>query len=30
LDRKPFVVATGAPSDAKLTMFYVDVRYVLP
>jgi hypothetical protein len=30
LDRKPFVVATGAPSDAKLTMFFVDVRYVLP
>jgi hypothetical protein len=30
LDRKPFVVATGAPSDAHLGMFYVDVRYVLP
>jgi hypothetical protein len=30
LDRKPWVVATGAPSNAHLTMFYVDVRYVLP
>jgi hypothetical protein len=30
LDRKPWFVASGAPSDAHLVMFYVDVRYVLP
>jgi hypothetical protein len=30
LDRKPWFVATGTPSDAHLLMFYVDVRYVLP
>jgi hypothetical protein len=30
LDRKPWVVVSGTPSDAHLVMFYVDVRYVLP
>jgi hypothetical protein len=30
LDRKPWFVATGTPSDAHLVMFFVDVRYVLP
>jgi hypothetical protein len=30
LDRKPWFVATGAPSDAHVGMFFFDVRYTLP
>ncbi|HSY19266.1 MAG TPA: hypothetical protein VK815_13065 [Candidatus Acidoferrales bacterium] len=30
LDRKPWVVNPGTPSDAHLLQFFVDVRYVLP
>jgi hypothetical protein len=30
LDRKPWYVAAGTPSDAHVLMFFVDVRYVLP
>jgi hypothetical protein len=30
LKRTPFSVPAGAPSDAKLNMVYVNVRYVLP
>ncbi len=30
VDRKPWFVATGAPSEAKATMVFLDVRYVLP
>jgi hypothetical protein len=30
LDRKPWFVAAGTPSDAHLLMFFMDVRYVLP
>ncbi|MGA3006448.1 MAG: hypothetical protein ABSE59_01025 [Opitutaceae bacterium] len=30
LDRKPWVLVSGTPSDTHLVMFYVDVRYVLP
>jgi hypothetical protein len=30
LDREPFYVAAGAPSDAHSTMVFFDLRYVLP
>jgi hypothetical protein len=30
LNREPWVVATGNPKDAHLSMGYVDLRYVLP
>ena len=30
VDRKPWYVAPGTPSDAKATMVFVDLRYVLP
>jgi hypothetical protein len=30
VDRKPWFVAAGTPSDAHLGMFYFDVRYDLP
>lgn len=30
LDREPFYVAPGTPSDAHLTMFFFDLRYDLP
>lgn len=30
LKRTPFSVPTGTPSDAKLNMFYLNVRYILP
>ena len=30
INREPWVVATGAPKDAHLSMGYVDLRYVLP
>lgn len=30
VQRTPFVVPAGTPSSARLNMFYVDVRYILP
>jgi hypothetical protein len=30
LDRTPWFVAAGTPSKAKMTMFYLDLRYDLP
>ena len=30
LDRKPWFVAAGAPNQAKATMVFLDLRYVLP
>jgi hypothetical protein len=30
VDRKPWFVATGAPSEAKAAMVFIDLRYVLP
>lgn len=30
LDREPWYVASGSPSKAENTLFYFDVRYVLP
>jgi hypothetical protein len=30
LKRTPFSVPTGTPTDAKMNMVYVNVRYLLP
>jgi hypothetical protein len=30
LDRKPWYIATGSPSEAKDSMFFFDIRYNLP
>jgi hypothetical protein len=30
LDRKPWYVANGAPGDAHVGMFFLDLRYILP
>jgi hypothetical protein len=30
LQRTPFSVPAGTPTDAKLNMFYINVRYLLP